>query len=58
MHRSRRSGGPGDLVVSRVDDSFRFGSHHRRGGLDRRALLHGAIAFVTVLLGYGLLRLV
>jgi hypothetical protein len=45
-------------VVSRVDDSFRFGSRWRRGGFDRRALLHGAIAFAAVLLGYGLLRLV
>jgi hypothetical protein len=44
--------------VSRVDDSFRYGSRWRRGGLDRRALLHGSIAFVVVLLGYALFRAV
>jgi hypothetical protein len=44
--------------VSRVDDSFRFGSRWRRGGWDRRALVHGSIAFVCVLLGYALLRVV
>jgi hypothetical protein len=58
MHGSGRRGRRGELLVSHVDDSFRFGSRRRRGGLDRRALFHGLIAFVTVLLGYAVLRAV
>jgi hypothetical protein len=43
--------------VSAVDDSFRFGAGRRRTRLDRRALAHGTVAFVAVLLGAALLYL-
>jgi len=43
--------------VSAVDDSFGYGSRRRGTSLDRRALAHGAIAFVAVLLGAALLHL-